>query len=351
MNDRNRKRMLYSAAAAGAVLAYAGLKNRRQYSFGGKTVLITGGSRGLGLVIARELAGEGARLAICARNGDELDRARVELERSAQVITIACDVANKADVDVMVSKVRQRFGHIDVLINNAGTIAVGPMESMTVEDYQDAMNIHFWGPVHTVLAVAPEMQRRGEGRIVNIASIGGKISVPHLLPYCASKFALVGFSKGLRAELKKDGVVVTTVCPGLMRTGSPENATFKGQHKAEYAWFSVSASMPGGSMSAEKAARQTLTACRRGDAEAILSMPAKMAAKLDALMPELTAGLFSIAGKLLPGAGGIGTAGATGRESHSAASPSWLTALSQKAARRNNEVALEADPELDPHVA
>jgi short-subunit dehydrogenase len=167
--------------------------------------------------------------------------------------------------------------------------------------------------------------------------------VPHLLPYCASKFALVGFSRGLRAELKKDGVVVTTVCPGLMRTGSPENAIFKGKHKAEYAWFSISDSMPGGSMSAEKAARQTLAACQRGDAEVILSVPAKTVAKLDALMPGLSAGLLSIAGRLLPGTGGIGTNRATGRESHSSVVPSWLTVLTRKAAKRNNE--------LDPRTA
>src|SRR5437868_10247139 len=173
---------------------------------------------------------------------------------------------------------RARFGRIDVLVNNAGTIEVGPMEVMTLDDYEKAMRTHFWGPLYMVLAVLPEMRARKEGRIVNVSSIGGKISVPHLLPYCASKFALTGFSEGLRAELAKDGIVVTTVCPGLMRTGSPLNAFFKGQHQAEYAWFSISDSLPISSISAQRAARQIVRACKNGDAEVILSVPAQLAA-------------------------------------------------------------------------
>src|SRR5204863_5194639 len=122
-------------------------------------------------------------------------------------------------------------------------------------------------PLFTTLSVLPAMRRQGEGRIVNISSIGGKIAVPHLLPYDASKFALTGFSEGLRAELLKDGIYVTTVCPGLMRTGSPRNADFKGQHEAEYAWFSIGDSLPGMSMSAEAAAERIVTAFRQGEAE------------------------------------------------------------------------------------
>src|SRR5581483_11648807 len=153
------------------------LRNRRAYDLHGRTVLITGGSRGLGLLLAREFAREGARIALWAR------------------------------------AVRNRFGSVDVLVNNAGIIQVGPMEEMLLEDYEAAMQIHFWATVYTTLAVLPEMRQRGSGRIVNITSIGGKISPPHLLPYNASKFAQVGFSEGLRAELAKDGVLVTTVCP------------------------------------------------------------------------------------------------------------------------------------------
>jgi short-subunit dehydrogenase len=212
------------------------------------------------------------------------------------------------------------------------------MEVMTLEDYEEAMRIHFYAPLYTTLAVLPEMRRRREGRIVNISSIGGKISVPHLLPYSASKFALVGFSEGLRAELAKDGIVVTTVCPGLMRTGSPRNATFKGQHQAEYAWFTISDSLPVTSMKAERAARQVIAACKRGDAEVVLTIQAKLAALFHGVFPGLTADILGVVNGLLPEAGGIWTGRAKGKESESELAPSWLTVLSDNAARENNEV-------------
>jgi short-subunit dehydrogenase len=118
------------------------------------------------------------------------------------------------------------------------------MENMALSDYEHAMAVHFWGPLQLINAITPHMKARGQGRIVNITSIGGKVAVPHLLPYAASKFALVGLSEGLRAELLKDGVYVTTVCPGLMRTGSHLQAFFKGQHKKEYALFAIANASP-----------------------------------------------------------------------------------------------------------
>lgn len=246
LNELNNNALILAAVVVGVLFAIrAVLQLWRQYDLSGKTVLITGGSRGLGLVMARELLREGARLAICARDEAELERARTDLvRRGADVLALPCDVTNQEQVNEMVRVVRDRFGQIDVLINNAGAIAVGPMEVMTLEDYEAAMKIHFWAPLYTTLAVLPEMRQRHEGRIVNISSIGGKISTPHLLPYSASKFALTGFSEGLRAELASYGIVVTTICPGLMRTGSPYNAIFKGQHRAEYTWFSLSDSLP-----------------------------------------------------------------------------------------------------------
>jgi short-subunit dehydrogenase len=238
----------------------------------------------------------------------------------------------------MVRIVRDKFGQIDVLVNNAGVIQVGPFDVMTLEDYELAMNVHFWGPLYTTLAVLPEMRKRGEGRIVNISSIGGKIAVPHLLPYCASKFALVGFSEGMRAELLKDGVAVTTVCPGLMRTGSPRNALFKGKHRAEYAWFAISDSLPVTSISAERAASQIVDACRRGDAELIITAQAELAVKFHGLFPGVTTDILGLINRFLPGPNGIGTKVAKGRDSSSALVSSPLTLLSQLAAARNNEM-------------
>jgi len=328
-----------TALGAGVYALKSAFSHFFDYDLKDKTVLITGGSRGLGLVMAREFAREGSRIALCARDEQELDQARLDLEKlGAEVMVVPCDVTSKTDVNEMISTVNSRFGAVDVLVNNAGVIQVGPIEVMTHEDFELAMQAHFWGPLNTIMATLPAMLERRSGRIVNISSIGGKVSVPHLVPYSASKFALVGLSKGLRAELMKDGIKVTTVCPGLMRTGSPRNADFKGQHQFEYAWFSISDALPLLTVSAEYAARQIVRACQRGDAELVISIPAKIAVLFDSLFPEAMSQMLALTNRLLPDAGGVGTERRKGRESTSSWSPSWLTTLNEEAALRNNEV-------------
>src|SRR5919112_1086881 len=339
--DGREKQALVLAAAGAAGLAFARALYRRskEYDLKGKCVLVTGGSRGLGLVLAREFAGEGARVAICARDPQELERARKDLaSRGAEVLAFPCDVTDRAQVSELVDVVTRRFGRIDVLVNNAGVIQVGPLEVMTLEDFEQAMAVHFWGPLYTTLAALPQMRARRDGRIVNVSSVGGKISVPHLVPYSASKFALAGLSDGLRAELAKDGVVVTSVFPGLMRTGSPRHASFKGQHRAEYAWFAVSDSLPVTSISAERAAAQIIRACARGQAELVITTQAQLAVKFRSLFPEATAELLTVVNHLLPAPGGIGRKRAKGRDSESALAPSVLTMLTEWAAQRNNEM-------------
>jgi NAD(P)-dependent dehydrogenase (short-subunit alcohol dehydrogenase family) len=339
-----------TAGIGSALAARALIRRSRWLDLRGKTVLITGGSRGLGLVLAREFGRQHARVAFCARDQDELERAHTDLEsRGIDCVALPCDLAVPEQVRAMVRRVGEAWGGLDVLVNNAGIIQVGPMESMTIEDYERAMVVNFWAAVHATLAAVPLMRRRDRARIVNIASIGGKLSVPHLLPYSVSKFALVGFSEGLRGALRSQGILVTTVCPGLMRTGSPRNATFKGQHRAEYAWFSVSDALPLLSMDVERAARRIVQACQAGQAELILSLPAKMAAAVHGLLPGLTVKILALTHALLPGPGGIGTAGARGSDSTSAVSPSWLTALGDEAAQRHNQVPgpAAADHEVD----
>jgi NAD(P)-dependent dehydrogenase (short-subunit alcohol dehydrogenase family) len=328
--------------AAGSIAAYAAWRAAvywsRKYDFANRVVVITGGSRGLGLVLARQLADEGAHIAICARHERELLRAKEDLQqRGARVVACACDITQRHEVNDFFTLVRQQLGPVDVLINNAGIIQVGPLDTITNEDYAAAMDIHFWAPLWATEAALPDMRRRRDGRIVNVSSIGGQIAVPHLLPYCASKFALVGFSDCLRAEMAQEGVYVTTACPGVMRTGSPRNAMFKGHHRAEFAWFSILSSQPGITVSAERAARQIIRACRYGRAKITLSLPAKLAVRAAALAQELTADLSSLTNRLLPGPGGIGTSALAGSDSQSSWSPSVLTALSDQAAKRNNE--------------
>jgi NAD(P)-dependent dehydrogenase (short-subunit alcohol dehydrogenase family) len=327
---------------AASVLATRMWRLSRAIDFEDKTVVIFGGSRGLGLVLARELGREGARLVLAARDPDELARARTDLEnRGIHAMTIPCDILDRAQVEAAIAQVVERHSTIDVLINDAGIIQVGPFERMTISDFEDAMATHLWGPLFTVLAVLPHMRRGGTRRIVNISSIGGKVAVPHLLPYSASKFALTGLSEGLRAELIREGIFVTTVCPGLMRTGSTYNAWFKGQHRREFAWFHLFDSIPGISMAAQRAARQIIEACRYGDPELIVSMSAKLAVWLNATSPAAMAKAMAIANWMLPSAGPAlrsAEAARPGWQSVSRLVPSALTTLSDRASIENNEL-------------
>ncbi len=331
--------ILKLVAGVGAIVgARAILRGQRKIQLRGQVVVITGGSRGLGLVLARQLIARGAKVAICARHADELERARIDLvERGGQVYASPCDVTDRDDIHRFIAEVRDELGPIDALINNAGVIHVGPMELMNVDDYEQAMRTHLWAPLHASLAVLPEMRARKAGRIVNIASIGGKVGIPHLVPYSASKFALVGMSAGMRAELAQDHIFVTTVCPGLMRTGSPRHALFKGQHRAEYAWFATSDSLPFASMSAERAATAIIDALIHGDAEVVLSIPARIAARLYGIAPNLVDEALGLIARLLPASNSDRTT-VEGKDAESALAPSVLTTLGDEAARRNNEL-------------
>jgi short-subunit dehydrogenase len=344
-NKKTKKWGLVAKAAIGAgayMTARAAIALSRRYDFQHRLVVVTGGSRGLGLLIARRLADEGAALVLCARDHEELANASDELRnRASFVATYACDLSQPPEIQSLFERIRREVGSVDVLINNAGIIQVGPVETMTLADYHQALAIHFWAPLLCAEQVIPDMRRRQEGRILNIASIGGEIGVPHLVPYCASKFALNGYSQGLRAELMRHGIYVTTVCPGMMRTGSPRNALFKGQHRAEFAWFSISNALPLLSMSAERAARQVVNACRYGRAKVTLSLPAKAAVAMNAIAPELTADLVGLAARGMPDPGGVGRASIEGKHSTSPVSPSLLTTLNDRAAERNNEVATD----------
>ena len=167
-----------------------------------------------------------------------------------------------------------------MLINNAGVITVGPIENQTLEQFREVMDSNFYSGLHCTLAVLPQMLERRAGSIATVTSIGGRISVPHLLPYCASKFAAVGFSEGLGIELRSRGIRVTTICPGLMRTGSHRNALFTGDASREYQWFSLAANMPGASASARHAAKKIANGIAAGCAEITITPEALIAARL-----------------------------------------------------------------------
>ena len=327
---------------AGALLLGAWVTARAiratRYTLRDKVAVITGGSRGLGLVLARHVCAQGGSVALIARDPDELARAKADLAaRGGAVLTVQCDLLDATQIEAAVRQVIDRFGRIDILINNAGIIEVGPVEHMTREDFERAMQLHFWAPYELVSQIVPEMRTWGGGRIVNISSIGGKVAVPHLAPYSVSKFALTGFSDAIRTELARDNIHVTTVAPGMMRTGSHVNAKFKGRHDVEFAWFAASAGAPLISMNADRAARKILAACRRGQPSLTLTFAARGAVLGNALFPNLTGYAMRLVNRFLPN-----PAGAEGNQMHAGSemrrlTPAWLTRWADKATARNNE--------------
>ncbi|MCK8490321.1 MULTISPECIES: SDR family NAD(P)-dependent oxidoreductase [Spirosoma] len=340
MSALNSKGLWWTLAGIGAVVAAkAFLTKKRTIDFHEKTVVITGGSRGLGLELARQFAQEGANVAICARDQDELDRAQEDLRRrGSDVFTYACDVTDKAQVEQFIKAVGQVLGSVDVLVNNAGTIIVSPLEHATEEDFRDTMEANFWSAFNMINAVLPQMRERKAGRIVNITSFGGKIAVPHLAPYSVSKFAFVGYSEGLRSELMKDNILVTTICPGLIRTGSPRNAFFKGQNEKEYTVFKIGDSIPFFTIAADDCAREIIDACRTGEAERVITLPAKVGAAIHGFAPGFITDMMALANEMLPGPGGIGEQRAVGKDSETALSESVVTRLTDDAAVANNEI-------------
>jgi len=293
-----------AAAAAAYALTSAPAKRRP-----GQVVLITGGSRGLGLAVAERYGRSGARLILAARDVEELIRARhTLLDRGAiqspdDVLLIPADLTDASQAAMLIDHAVSHFGRIDILINNAGIIEVGPVENQPIAAYRRAMATNFFAALHTTHAALPHLLRRnpvhGDAAIVNIASIGGKFAMPHMLPYVASKFALVGFSEGLHAELRHKGVRVTTVCPGLMRTGGEAHADYSGQTKKEQRWFTLAARTPILTASARHAANRIYNAVAMGRAEITITPQAWLAARVAGIAPATTQYLASLANHLL----------------------------------------------------
>ena len=329
-----------TAAGIGAVLLGRELWKRARAVPGlaGQVVVITGGSRGLGFAMAQEFAARGARLVICARDENVLREAESKLRHAGgEVLAVPCDISDQNAAAQLIHRATERFGRVDVLVNNAGTIQVGPIESQTREDFQAAMGTMFWGMVYTTLAVLPQMVERGGGRIVNIGSIGGKVAIPHLTPYSCAKFAAIGFSEALREELAKNHIRVTTVVPGLVRTGSHANAIFKGDHRKEYSWFSLGATLPVVAMDANRAARCIVDAAARGRSEIVLTPQAKLLALAHGLAPGTVTDILGIANRFMPGTGNHDPQRYTGKESETPVTRSFLTKLGRAAGRRLNQ--------------
>ncbi len=253
-------------------------------------------------------------------------------------VAFPCDVSNRSEAEALVARVIERFGRIDVLVNNAGHIQVAPYENFEPADYERAMDVMFWAPVYLTFAILPHYRKVNAGHIVNITSVGGRVSIPHLLPYSCAKFALVGFSTGLSAELRSQGPNVLTVIPGLMRTGSYLNAEFKGAQKREFAWFALLGNLPGFSVAADYAARSIRRALQNKQQTCTISLPAKLLIASEAVLPESTRFFLSAASRLLPEPTASNKA-ATGRVLNREFSPIFdvFTSLGRTAAGRLNE--------------
>jgi short-subunit dehydrogenase len=284
-------------------------------------------------------------LAICARSRDELERARTELVGSgAEVMALVCDVSNRSEVEATVAEVLDRYGQLDILITDAGIIEVSQLDNLEIEDFERAMDVMFWGTLYPILAALPSMRARKHGRIATITSFGGKVSVPHLLSYSAAKFAAVGLSEGLSAELARDGIYVTTIVPGVMTTGSHLNAQFKGdsgQQRAEYAWFALGASLPL-NPSAGRAAKIIVRAIKRRETERIFPAPYALASRLHGIAPAMTTRLLRTMSAVLPhdgvGADPTPAPGAIVKERTGSKVLNLATWFGQRAAKAFNEI-------------
>ena len=301
---------ILASAAIAAAAAYALYPTKKRYH-PGQIAVITGGSRGLGLALAHRFGQAGMKLVLAARDADELELARDGLlrarsiEHEDDVLLVEADVSDQAQAAGLTENTIRTFGRLDLLINNAAIITVGPIENQPLEHFEQAMQTNFFAALYTIHAALPHLLTPPAGDanrgIVNIASIGGKIPVPHLLPYVAAKFALTGFSEGLHAELRLKGVRVTTVCPGLMRTGGENHAHFTGNVEEEQAWFNLGAKTPIIAAGVDHAASRIYNAAQAGRAEITITPQAWLAARIVGLAPETSQVLAALANQhLLP---------------------------------------------------
>ncbi len=300
-----KKDRMKSALPLGAAALALMLLPRPLTGLKGKSVVITGGSRGLGLAFAKILMEKGASVTLLARDPDELDSATAILcgdpkKRPGHLFTVVCDVTKCENLDRSFAEARAKFGKIDLLINNAGAISVGPFATLENEDFGAQLRLHLQAVIDATRLIRPYFHQNGGGRIINISSIGGAVPMPHMASYCASKFALAGFSEAISAELKQENILVTTAYPGLMRTGSPIQAVFKGDHEKEFAWFAASDNAPFLSVSADRAAAEILGASLSGRHQIVVSLPAKLGVLAHALLPETYLNLLDIGAKFLP---------------------------------------------------
>ncbi|MEU6814406.1 SDR family NAD(P)-dependent oxidoreductase [Streptomyces sp. NPDC046860] len=318
----------------------------------GMSALVTGGSRGLGLLTAAKLAGRGCEVTVLARDSEELGRAMGWIRRRTgrTVRAVVCDVRDEQAVSAVVEETAAVTGSLDVVIANAGVIQVAPAEAAGSEAFRDAMATIFDGTLYTCLAALPHLRRSPYGgRLGLIGSVGALVSPPHLVPYSCAKAAVRALGEGLQAETAGSAVSVTTVHPGLMRTGSHLQAEFGGRAEEEYAWFSTLAGTPVLSMDAERAAEKVVQAVERRRTRVVLTPAARLASVAHGVAPTATTRATGLAARTLPPSPTDDRTHPL-RQGHSLRvphSPAWRRALN-KAGRALNERAAQRYNQRSP---
>lgn len=272
-------------------------------SLRGLSAVVTGGSRGLGLLLADRLAARHCTVTIVARDEEELGQAAARLRRrdGARIRTAVCDVRDREAVEELYRSTTSEVGGIDLVFANAGVIQVAPVGAIGVGEFTSAMDTIFMGALHASLEALPYLRRSPHGgRLALIGSVGGLLAVPHLLPYSCAKSAVGALAEGLHAEASADGVSVTAVHPGLMRTGSHLHAEFGGAHNQEFAWFSALAGTPLISMDARRAAERIVAGVQRRRTRIVLTPGARAASLAHGVAPALTTRLTTLSTRALP---------------------------------------------------
>ena len=197
-------------------------------NFKNKVVVITGASSGIGEAAAEQFAKKGANIVLVARRKDKLDEVERKLSKySTKILVQVCDVSDKEQVKLMSEKVIETFSKIDVLVNNAGFVIYGKVEELSIEDIESQMKTNYFGTINCTKYFLPHFLKQNSGHMVNVASVGGSFGVPGIASYCATKYAMLGFSEGLHHELHGTNVGVTVVSPIMVRTNLFDHPSFK----------------------------------------------------------------------------------------------------------------------------
>ena len=197
-------------------------------NFENKVVVITGASSGIGEAAAEQFAKKGANLVLVARRKEKLEQVEKNLSKySVKILICVCDVSDKDQVKQMSEKVIETFSKIDILVNNAGFVIYGKVKELSIEDIESQMKTNYFGTIYCTKSFLPHFLEQNYGHIVNVASVGASFGVPGIASYCATKYAMLGFSEGLKHELHNTGVGITVVSPIQVRTNLFNHPSFK----------------------------------------------------------------------------------------------------------------------------